>query len=186
MYLDHDSTGAIEEAIELMNSNDPRSGEELLGDVVALFAFLDRRHVTGTRTGASAELTSVHRLRSQLRQIFELAAAGRHEPAVEAINAMIARCNPMPRLVKHDDQPLHLHFTPIDAPLDQFLGAAMAIALAVVIRDGGIERLRLCPAPNCSRAFVDLTKNQSRRYCDTQCANRVHAAAYRHRRDLSA
>ena len=77
--------------------------------------------------------------------------------------------------------PLHLHFTPSDAPLARRLGAEMAVAVAIVIRDGGIERLRRCAAPGCGRALVDLTKNQSRRYCDAQCANRVHVAAYRKR-----
>jgi predicted RNA-binding Zn ribbon-like protein len=181
VYLDHDSIVAIDEAIGLANSADPRTGEELLADSRALFDFLDGRHITGTRTGTAAELHSVHRLRSRLREIFELAAANQEDETVQAVNALISRSNPTPRLVRHDDQPLHLHYTSVDVPLDRFLGAAMGIALAIVIRDGGIERLRLCPAPSCGRAFVDLTKNRSRRFCDTQCANRVHAAAHRQR-----
>jgi predicted RNA-binding Zn ribbon-like protein len=181
VYLDHDSLVAVDEAVSLMNSADPRTGDELLGDTQALFDFLDQRHITGTRTGSVGELHSVHRLRSRLWEIFELAAADREADAVEAVNGLISRSNPIPRLVRHDDQPLHLHYTSVDVSLDRFLGAEMGIALAIVIRDGGIERLRLCPAPSCGRAFVDLTKNRSRRYCDTQCANRVHAAAYRQR-----
>jgi predicted RNA-binding Zn ribbon-like protein len=181
VYLDHDSLVAVDEAIALTNSADPRTGQELLADSQALFDFLDERHITGTRTGSKAELQSVHRLRARLREIFELAAADREDETVEAVNALISRSNPMPRLVRHDDQPLHLHYTSVDVPLDRFLGAAMGIALAIVIRDGGVDRLRLCPAPSCGRALVDLTKNKSRRFCDTQCANRVHAAAHRQR-----
>ncbi|HOB06206.1 MAG TPA: CGNR zinc finger domain-containing protein [Propionibacteriaceae bacterium] len=29
--------------------------------------------------------------------------------------------------------------------------------------------------------LVDLSKNRSRKFCDTACANRAHAAAYRAR-----
>ena len=35
--------------------------------------------------------------------------------------------------------------------------------------------------------FVDLSKNRSRRYCDTgNCGNRQHVAAYRERRAARA
>ena len=45
------------------------------------------------------------------------------------------------------------------------------------------DRLRRCEAPGCEAVFVDLSKNRSRRYCDTgNCGNRQHVAAYRQRR----
>ena len=44
------------------------------------------------------------------------------------------------------------------------------------------DRLRRCEAPDCEAVFVDLSKNRSRRYCDTgNCGNRQHVAAYRER-----
>jgi len=184
VHLEHDTRLAVDEAVWLVNSDDPRTGEDVLADSATLFEYLDGRRVSGSRTGSATELRSIHLLRSRLREVFELAIAERLDATVDAINALIAHCGPMPRLVRHDGLPLHLHYTPPDAPLDQRLGAEMAIALAIVIRDGGIERLRACPAPGCGRVFVDLTKNQSRRYCDAQCANRVHAAAYRQRREV--
>ena len=49
------------------------------------------------------------------------------------------------------------------------------------------ERLRRCEAPDCRRAFVDLSRNRSRRYCDSRtCGNRLHVAAYRARRKEAA
>ncbi len=98
-----------------------------------------------------------------------------------ALNRMIAENGAVPRLVEHDGLPVHLHFTPSEAPLDQRLGAEMAVALAIVVRDGGLERLRICESAGCGRVLVDLSKNRSRRYCDTQCGNRQHVAAYRRR-----
>ena len=48
-------------------------------------------------------------------------------------------------------------------------------------------RLRRCEAPGCDAVFVDLSKNRSRRYCDTgNCGNRQHVAAYRERRAARA
>lgn len=56
------------------------------------------------------------------------------------------------------------------------------MALAEVLRDEGAARLRSCEAPECDAVFVDLSRNRSRRYCDTgNCGNRVHVAAYRAR-----
>ena len=48
-----------------------------------------------------------------------------------------------------------------------------------------LDRLGRCGAEGCGAALVDLTKNRSRRFCDTSCANRTHAAAYRARRAAS-
>ena len=48
---------------------------------------------------------------------------------------------------------------------------------------GETGRLRRCEAPDCEAVLVDLSKNRSRRYCDTgNCGNRQHVAAYRERR----
>ena len=39
-----------------------------------------------------------------------------------------------------------------------------------------------CAAPDCDDVLVDLSKNRSRRFCGTTCANRVNVAAFRARR----
>jgi predicted RNA-binding Zn ribbon-like protein len=57
----------------------------------------------------------------------------------------------------------------------------LAVASAIVVRDGGLDRLRVCASPDCGSVFVDVSRNRSRRYCDTLCANRQHVAAYRQR-----
>jgi predicted RNA-binding Zn ribbon-like protein len=61
------------------------------------------------------------------------------------------------------------------------------MALAVVITTGEHERLQVCAAPDCSRVLVDLSRNRSKRYCDSRtCGNRLHVAAYRERRRAAA
>ena len=56
------------------------------------------------------------------------------------------------------------------------------MAMVDVIRTDTLDRLRLCEREDCDNVLVDLTKNQSRKFCDTACANRAHAAAYRARK----
>lgn len=181
MQIDHDSAIALEDLVWLVNSVDPSSGDEHLPTPGAVADWVERRRITGSRTGTATELRAIHRLRAQLRAVFDLAADGNESGVVNALNTMISENGATPQLVRHDQLPLHLHFTPNDAPLDRRLGAEIAVAVAIVVRDLGYQRLRICAAPGCGRALVDLTKNQSRRYCDAQCGNRVHVAAYRNR-----
>jgi predicted RNA-binding Zn ribbon-like protein len=121
----------------------------------ALADWVKERRVTGSHVGTTAELRAIHRLRARLRAVFDLAAAGDEAAVIDALNRMISESGATPRLVRHDQLPLHLHLTPNDAPLDQRLGAEIAVAVAIVVRDLGYQRFRLCAAPGCGRALVD-------------------------------
>jgi len=61
------------------------------------------------------------------------------------------------------------------------------MALARVISDGELDRVRRCAADDCDHVLVDLSRNRSKRYCDSRrCGNRLHVAAYRERRRAAA
>ena len=75
-----------------------------------------------------------------------------------------------------------LHHHPVDADLVPMCTSICAEALARMIGAGHDDRLGTCQSPECDRAFVDLSKNASRRFCSTTCQNRVKAAAFRRRR----
>ena len=58
-----------------------------------------------------------------------------------------------------------------------------AMALVDVLRSGELSRLRACAAEDCEAVLLDLSRNRSKRYCDTgNCANREHVRAYRQRK----
>jgi predicted RNA-binding Zn ribbon-like protein len=177
MQLDHDSACALEELALIVNDKD----RDVLADPKVLDEFLDEQSITGSRAGDDKELAAMRRLRKRLRHIFRLAADGDKDGVINAVNTLIADARATPRLVEHDGIAPHLHYTPADAPLDQRFAAEVGIALAIVVRDHGLDRLRICAAPDCEDVLVDLSKNRSRRFCSTQCANRQHVAAYRRR-----
>lgn len=180
MDFGHDTEQSIVMAADLASSFDPVTGVEELGDLDALAAFVLRHEITGAGVGGAEDLAGVHRLRVRLRTVFEATSA---DGAVAEVNHLIADARALPQLVAHDGEPLHLHYTPPDAPLAARLGADAAMGLAVVLRDHGLARFRACEAPDCGDVFVDTSRNRSRRYCDSRsCGNRVHAAAYRARR----
>jgi predicted RNA-binding Zn ribbon-like protein len=62
------------------------------------------------------------------------------------------------------------------------IGAQASFAFANLVRLRETDRLRACDAPDCDAVLIDLSRNRSRRYCDTgNCGNRQHVAAYRAR-----
>jgi predicted RNA-binding Zn ribbon-like protein len=56
------------------------------------------------------------------------------------------------------------------------------MAMVDVVRSGELKRLRICALPGCNGVVVDLSKNQSKRFCESGCCNRAAVAAYRARR----
>src|SRR5216684_2139669 len=92
-------------------------------------------------------------------------------------------CPAVPRVVAHDGRGPHIHVSRPAAPLADRIAAHLAFGLAELVVAGESDRLRSCASPTCREVFVDLSRNRSRRYCDSRtCGNRLHVAAYRARR----
>jgi predicted RNA-binding Zn ribbon-like protein len=174
LLLANDTEQAIQAAAALVNTIDPES----LTDTQALDAFVRSWAWSGSRTHDERELDAVRRLRPRLRQLWNA-----DEPAaVELVNGILRSNKALPQLVKHDGLPYHLHATPSDAPLAVRMAVEAAMAFLDLIRAGGFDRLSVCAAPDCEGVLVDLSRNRSRRFCDSGCGNRVAVAAYRSRK----
>ena len=51
------------------------------------------------------------------------------------------------------------------------------MAFLDLIRSDALGRLRICAAQDCEDVLIDLSKNSSKRYCDTgNCGNRTNVA----------
>jgi predicted RNA-binding Zn ribbon-like protein len=99
------------------------------------------------------------------------------------VNKLLLESDARPQLTEHDDWGWHIHATAPDAPLAQRIAAEAAMSFADLVRLEELDRLRICDADDCQAVLVDLSRNHSRRYCDTgNCGNRQHVAAYRARR----
>jgi predicted RNA-binding Zn ribbon-like protein len=102
---------------------------------------------------------------------------------VAAVNQLLREANALPQLMKHDEWDWHLHATTREAPLAERMGTEAAMALVDIIRSKEIDRMLVCEAEDCDAVVLDLSRNRSKRYCDTgNCANRAHVAAYRARK----
>jgi predicted RNA-binding Zn ribbon-like protein len=172
----HDTERALASAAALVNTDQPAG--DLLSDVSALREFVRDWNWTGVVRGDEAELESVRALRPRLRSIWFL----EKDAAVSLVNELLRDGNALPQLLKHDGWDYHLHASAEDAPLADRMAVEAAMAFVDVIRQSELDRLQVCAAETCGDVLVDLSKNRSRRFCSTSCANRTNVAAFRARR----
>ncbi len=176
MIFAHDTEAALGTVVDLINS--AATDTDGLLTIADLDHFVTEQRFSGSRTHSDAELRSVRQLRAQLREIW----VASEDEAVEQVNFILRNARALPQLVKHDGLDYHIHATTQQAPLSERMAVEAAMALVDVIRSGERERLRSCAAPDCTAVLLDLSKNRSKRYCDTgNCANREHVRAYRQR-----
>ncbi|MFL6076049.1 MAG: CGNR zinc finger domain-containing protein [Mycobacteriales bacterium] len=179
MDFGHDMVVALSDAVALVNTAPEAGGREGLPDLAALRRFAAERRLTEIGTPTLAELAEVRAVRSDLRAVF--LASSRRE-AAELLNTLLAGVRIAPRLTDHDDFGWHVHYFAAGAGMAHNLAADCAMALARLVVAGEHDRLRSCAAPACANLFVDMSRNRSRRYCDSRtCGNRLHVAAYRAR-----
>lgn len=183
MLITHDVRCALDTVVDLVNtaSDDAVDG---LADVTGLREFVRRHKISEVGELAAQDLAAVRRARLRFAEVF---AAPDARAAAGLINDLVAAARTTPRLTDHDGYDWHMHYFAPGASLADHLAADCGMALGFLVVAGEWERLRRCAAPGCRNALVDLSRNRSRRYCDSRtCGNRLHVAAYRARRKEAA
>ncbi|GAC1379267.1 MAG: CGNR zinc finger domain-containing protein [Pseudarthrobacter sp.] len=176
MVFAPDTEVALRTVVNLINT--AANGRESLVTVADLDHFIAAERFSGSRAGDDAEVASVHKLRGRLAALW----TADEDTAVAGVNQLLREANALPQLIKHDGWDWHLHATTGEAPLADRMGTEAAMALVDVIRSKEMDRLLVCAADDCDAVVLDLSRNRSKRYCDTgNCANRAHVAAYRAR-----
>jgi predicted RNA-binding Zn ribbon-like protein len=184
VLFSHDTEHALVTLVDLVNTSPSSGSEELLGDLEALKTWVKAQDISGLGVLADADLHAVRRLRGWIRPVF---SSPDDETSARLVNDLISRAAVTPRLTDHDGYAWHVHYFAEGASLVDHLAIDGGMALAQVIASGERERLRLCDAPDCEQALVDLSRNRSKRYCDARtCGNRLHVAAYRSRRKAAS
>jgi predicted RNA-binding Zn ribbon-like protein len=170
----HDTEASLLAAIDLVNSGEDPDTLTTQGQVDAWYA---KHKYTGRRDRDDAELGDLRAIRPVLR---DLLTADR-DRAADLVNAMLADAGALPQLVRHGDVDWHLHAVSPDEPLVRRVVVETALAMSDVVRSDEMSRLSVCADRNCGGVVLDLTRNRSRRFCSTTCANRNAVAAYRAR-----
>jgi predicted RNA-binding Zn ribbon-like protein len=191
--FDSDVRAAFGVITDLVNSDPARGGAGPLQDDVLdapesfrtlASGFRSRHDLTYEPEGTRAELVEMRRLRARLEEFLRLTTLPER---LTLINSLLIHAGSTPQLAVHDGGSPHFHYTLDDAPYASKLVALTSIGLARLVTADAVDRYRVCEGPDCSKVFVDVSKNGSRRYCDSQsCGNRLHAARYRARKSAAA
>ena len=174
MLFAYDTEASLRAAVALVKS---AVEPDTLTEMSQLDAWYAEHAFTGRRDHDAAELEAVRALRPTLRTLL---TATRDE-AAELVNALLADARAVPQLRRHDGLDWHIHAVASDAPLDRRVMVETAMAMIDLIRADELSRLSICADAHCEDIVLDLSRNRSRRFCSTTCANRNAVAAYRAR-----
>ncbi len=164
MLFANDTEASLRAAVALVNSADP----DTLTAIGQLDAWYDEHAFTGRRDGDADELEALRALRPVLRELM----TAERDDAAALVNTLLADAQAMPQLRRHDGLDWHIHAVPADAPLERRVAVEVAMAMVDVIRAGELSRLSVCSDSRCEGLVLDLSRNRSRRFCSTTCANR--------------
>jgi predicted RNA-binding Zn ribbon-like protein len=157
-------------AVLRVDQPDPESVSEVL-----------RAH--GERESLRLSADEVAELRQAADALYGVFAAADVQEAALRLNELLAAAHP-PRLTTHGGNfDWHLHIDgDDDAPMGEWFLTASCLALAVLLAERQQLPGRICAAPGCGTAFVDLGGGSERRYCSSRCATRQRVAAHRRSR----
>jgi predicted RNA-binding Zn ribbon-like protein len=176
-YRDAGILVSIDLVNELVVENAEEQGpHEAVGRLKRILA-VDATSVAALRP---AHLKGFDGLARELHSVFMDIASGSLDAAATRLNRLLGRHPAHPHLAKEGGR-WRLHHHPADASLLPMWAAICAEGLASMIAADKASRLGICERAECGRAYVDLTRNGSRRFCCLNCQNRVKVAAFRER-----
>ena len=181
MFIDSYMTPGLRVAVDLVNDVVVRPVHPQEAAVKQLLSF-DPWSASGFRPRDAGGFAA---LAEDLHMIFTALDSADVDTAAAGLNELLEAAPQETHLAKDDGQWV-LHHHPRDAALVPAWTSICAEAVARLVADGHGDRAGLCEAEDCGRAFIDTTKNSTRRFCSTACQNRVKTAALRRRRSAKA
>lgn len=157
-------------AVALVNTwdtyDDPPEHLVGLDDLRAFLSAVGRN--AAARVAGESDLNELKQLRERLRRVFEAGDVGE---AARVLNEIADDARAVPRL-EPSDGTWSIRFGPGERSVAAHIGATAAGALIEVVQAHGLTRFGTCAGAPCTGAFVDRTKNRSKRYCCELCADR--------------
>lgn len=178
MLFTDDTSEALRAAVRLANTAEE---PDTLTSLEDLDDFLHDFPYTGRLDRDATEVAALRALRPRLRTML----LAPRDDMVSHINDALREVTLDAHLVRHDGADWHLHAVADDRPLAERILVETTMALVDVVRTDEGSRISVCADEDCSAIALDLSRNRSRRYCSTTCANRNAVAAYRARRAAS-
>jgi predicted RNA-binding Zn ribbon-like protein len=171
--------GGLDLLRDFINTVDLESGDEALGSVGALAAWLSERGIEGGAGLREADRLRALELREALRGLLLANGGASLDPAGPAALASSAGRSALRPAVEPDGA---VALVPEGSGVDA-LSARLLEAVASAQRDGTWPRMKACPAEPCGWAFYDESRNRSRTWCSMEvCGNRAKTHRYRRKK----
>lgn len=127
------------------------------------------------------DAASAQRLALLERQLREVLNAHTVAESSRKLNALLHDAAAAPTLAEDGDGRWRLHLHSVHADAISRRAVNCAVGLATLIDDDEWTAIKKCTADRCDDYFLDLSRNQSRRFCSRTCANRINARTHRAR-----
>jgi predicted RNA-binding Zn ribbon-like protein len=176
--------GQLGLVLVFLNTLDMEAGRDRLADAAGAQAWLTEQRLVSP--GMDIDHADRRRLVEVRRALHDLVAAngagGAPRRAVTTLNEAARRVRLGVRLHPEDGYRLVAEGVGIDRPIGELL-----IATTGSMAAGNWSRLKICANPACRRAFYDVSRNRSGRWCSmARCGNRMKGRSYRVRHSGSA
>jgi predicted RNA-binding Zn ribbon-like protein len=170
-----DNAAYLDVALRLANT-------ELTG-VEALRAALHDEPWWSERASA-ADVEALTPVAAGVRRVLDRAVAADEVGVRDEVNALLHAHPLRPTLSSGHGETAnwHVHVASVDAPPATEVAAAAAWGIAHGIVHYGLNRWGRCGAEGCENYYLDTSSNRAKRFCSPRCANRMHVAAFRSRR----
>jgi predicted RNA-binding Zn ribbon-like protein len=166
-------------AVALVNTwdtyDDPHEHLVELADLQLFLRLVGRAEAA--RVARKRDLEEIKELRDRLRRVFDTSD---EREVARVLNELAGDTGAVPQL-KRRRGTWEVRFGPEERAVAAHIGAACAGALLQIVQAHGLSRFGTCSAPPCTGAFVDRTKNRSKRYCCELCADRAAQSHHRAR-----
>jgi predicted RNA-binding Zn ribbon-like protein len=154
--------------------------EERLLDSRWRSEFLDHWHLGEVGTASASTLRSLMELRGALRTLVEEMHGGR-PPSTAGLEGLASRLGSISMRLEIAGDPPTPSWTAVHASWTS-VRAAIIRSCIDFLAGPARDRLRRCENEGCRWAFVDASRNRSRRWCDPAiCGNVSKVRAYRER-----
>ena len=167
-------------AVDLVNTWDELEDEpDLIEGVRDVRTWLEWHglHEAAKRVRA-ADVDRVRALRARFDRVFD----ARDEAEAAALLNELARHYATPPQLERANGGWRLRTWPDEHEGLPAVAAYATAGLLEALRDLGFDRFGRCAGSPCRCAFVDRSRNRSRRYCCNLCADRIAQAQYRERK----
>lgn len=167
-------------AVDLVNTWDELEDEpDLIEGVRDVRTWLEWHglHEAAKRVRA-VDVDRVRALRTRFDRVFD----AKDEDEAAALLNELARDYATPPQLERANGGWRLRTWPDEREGLPAVAAYATAGLLEALRDLGFDRFGRCAGSPCRCAFVDRSRNRSRRYCCNLCADRIAQAQYRERK----